>query len=155
MDEEQLNPTQLQLLPQPSQCLAQHVQAAWERTQERPGTPRPAHGSCPSSCHQHPAPGKKALKDKAASGGDLSPAPLCPTDLRGTAPAKREQSLAWGLLLTAFVCPDVQLLRQLGDHQEGPPALALLGFEDVSKDMVSDVQDILPFGPQQVTDCVR
>lgn len=152
MNEEQLNPTQLQLLPQSSQCLTEHVQAAWERTQERPGTP---HRSCSSSCHQYPALRKKALKDKAASGGDLSPAPLCPANLRGTAPAKREQSLACGLLLTAFVCPDVQLLRQLGDHQKGPPALAFLGFEDVSKDMVSDVQYILPFGPEQVTDCVR
>lgn len=72
-----------------------------------------------------------------------------------TRQARAKPGLGFARLLTAFVCPDVQLLRQLWDHQEGPPALALLGFEYVSKDMVSDVQDILPFGTQQVTDCVR
>lgn len=72
-----------------------------------------------------------------------------------TRQARAKPGLGFAQLLTTFVRPDVQLLRQLGDHQEGPPALALLGFEDVSKDMVSDVQDIFPFGTQQVADCVR
>lgn len=53
--------------------------------------------------------------------------------------------------LTALVSPDVQLLGQLWYNQEGPPALSFLGLEDVSKDVVSDVNYVLPFGPQQVT----
>jgi len=52
--------------------------------------------------------------------------------------------------LTALVGPHVQLLGQLGYHQERPPALALLGLEDVSEDVVPDVDDVLPFGRQQV-----
>lgn len=53
--------------------------------------------------------------------------------------------------LTALVGPHVQLLRQLRYDQERPPALTLLGLEDVSKDVVPDVHDVLPLGPQQVT----
>lgn len=52
--------------------------------------------------------------------------------------------------LTAFVGPHVQLLRQLGYDQECPPALTFLGLEDVSEDMVTNVHDVLPLGPQQV-----
>ncbi|TNN71211.1 hypothetical protein EYF80_018559 [Liparis tanakae] len=52
--------------------------------------------------------------------------------------------------LTALVGPHVQLLGELGDHQERPPALPLLGLEDVSEDVVPDVDDVLPFGRQQV-----
>lgn len=53
--------------------------------------------------------------------------------------------------LTAFVGPHVQLLGQLGYDEERPPALALLGLEDVSEDVVPDVHDVLPLGSQQVT----
>lgn len=53
--------------------------------------------------------------------------------------------------LTTLVGPDVQLLGQLRNHQERSPALALLRLEDVSEDMVPDVQNVLPFGSQQVT----
>lgn len=52
--------------------------------------------------------------------------------------------------LTALIGPHVQLLGQLGYHQERPPALALLGFENVSKDMVPDVDYVLPFSSEQV-----
>lgn len=52
--------------------------------------------------------------------------------------------------LTALVGPHVQLLGQLGDNQERPPALTFLGLEDVSKDVVPDVDDVLPLGSQQV-----
>ncbi len=53
--------------------------------------------------------------------------------------------------LTALVSPHVQLLGQLRYNQERPPALTFLGLEDVSKDMVPDVDYVLPLGPQQVT----
>lgn len=53
--------------------------------------------------------------------------------------------------LTALIGPHVQLLGQLGDDQERPPALTLLGLEDVSEDVVPDVDDVLPFSAQQVT----
>lgn len=53
--------------------------------------------------------------------------------------------------LTALVGPHMQLLSQLGYHQERPPALTLLGLQDVSKDVVPDVDDVLPLGSQQVT----
>jgi hypothetical protein len=49
----------------------------------------------------------------------------------------------------------MQLLGQLGDDEEGPPALAFLGLEDVPEDVVSDVDYVLPLGPQQVTHDVR
>ena len=52
--------------------------------------------------------------------------------------------------LTAFVGPHVQLLCQLRYNQERPPALAFLGLEDVSKDVVANVHYVLPLGPQQV-----
>lgn len=53
--------------------------------------------------------------------------------------------------LTALVGPHMQLLGQLGYHQERPPALTLLGLQDVSKDVVPDIDDVLPLGSQQVT----
>lgn len=53
--------------------------------------------------------------------------------------------------LTALVGPHVQFLRQLGDDKECSPALTFLGLEDVSEDVVPDVHDVLPLGPQQVT----
>lgn len=57
--------------------------------------------------------------------------------------------------LTTLVGPNVQLLGQLRNHQERSPALTLLRLEDVSEDMVPNVQNVLPFGPQQVTHDVR
>lgn len=54
-------------------------------------------------------------------------------------------------VLTALVGPNVQLLGELRDHQESPPALALLGFENVSKDVVTNVDDVLSFDAQQIT----
>lgn len=138
MDEDSSTPPSSSFSP--SQGLAADGQEARDGAWERPGTLPAAHRELPSSCHQHPTPGRRPRgqtgEGERQRAGVISP--LRP-------PAR---------LLTAFVSPDVQLLRQLGDHQEGPPALALLGFEDVPKDVVSDVQDILPFGPQQVTDCV-
>lgn len=97
MDEEQLNPTQLQLLPQPRQRLADYAQAAWERAQGRPGTLRPAHRELPQLLPPTPRPREKGPKGEVASQGELSPAPLCPGNHRGAAPGKQEQSLAWGL----------------------------------------------------------
>lgn len=52
--------------------------------------------------------------------------------------------------LTALVRPHMQLLGQLRDHQERPPALTLLRFENVTKDVVSDVDNVLPFSTEQV-----
>ena len=57
--------------------------------------------------------------------------------------------------LTTLVGPHVELLSQLRDDQEGPPALPLLGLQDVSKDVVPDVHNVFPLGPQQVTHNVR
>ncbi len=57
----------------------------------------------------------------------------------------------FGFSLTALVSPHMQLLRQLRYHQESPPALTLLGFENVAKNVVTDVDDVLSFGTQQVT----
>lgn len=53
--------------------------------------------------------------------------------------------------LTALVSPHMQLLGQLRYHQESPPALTLLGFENVTENMVSNVYNVLPFSTQQVT----
>lgn len=52
--------------------------------------------------------------------------------------------------LTALVSPHMQLLGQLRYHQESPPALTLLGFENVTKNVVSNVDDVLSFSTQQV-----
>lgn len=49
----------------------------------------------------------------------------------------------------------MQLLGQLRYDQERPPALTLLRFENVTKNVVSDVDDVLSFSTQQVTDDVR
>lgn len=57
--------------------------------------------------------------------------------------------------LTALVSPDMQLLGQLRYHQESPPALTLLGFENVTENVVSDVDDVLSFRTKQVTHDVR
>ena len=67
----------------------------------------------------------------------------------------RARVYVFAFRLTALVGPHVQLLGELGDHQERPPALALLGLEDVSEDVVPDVHDVLPLGPQQVAHNVR
>lgn len=97
MDEEQLNPTQLQLLPWPRQHLADYTQKplgkstgkAWDpKASPQRGTPAPA-----TSIQTQ---GKRP-KGEVASQGDLSPAPLSPGDLRGAASDKQEQSLARGL----------------------------------------------------------
>lgn len=54
-------------------------------------------------------------------------------------------------VLTALVSPDVQLLGQLRYHQERPPALTLLGLQNVSKNVVANVDDVLSFDAQQIT----
>lgn len=56
--------------------------------------------------------------------------------------------------LTALVGPNVQLLSQLRNHQERSPALTLLRLQDISKDVVTDVQDVLSFCSQQITNYV-
>lgn len=53
-------------------------------------------------------------------------------------------------VLTALVGPNVQLLGKLRYDQKGPPALTLLGLKDVSKDVVTDVDDVLSFDAQQI-----
>ena len=57
--------------------------------------------------------------------------------------------------LTSLVLPHLQLVNELGDHQEGLPALTFLRLQDVPEDVVPDVHDVLPLGPQQVTHHVR
>lgn len=54
-------------------------------------------------------------------------------------------------LLTALLRPDLQLPGQLRHHQEGAPALPLLGLEDVPEDVVPHVEDVLALHSQQVT----
>ena len=58
-------------------------------------------------------------------------------------------------LLTALPHPDAQLAGQLGHHQEGSPALPLLGLEDVPEDVVPHAGNVLALHAQQVTDHVR
>lgn len=48
----------------------------------------------------------------------------------------------------------MQLLGQLRYHQECPPTLTLLRFENVTKNVVSNIDDVLSFSTQQVTDDV-
>lgn len=54
-------------------------------------------------------------------------------------------------VLTALVSPNMQLLGKLRYHQESPPALALLGFKNVSKNVVTNVDNVLSFDAQQIT----
>lgn len=58
-------------------------------------------------------------------------------------------------VLTALVSPNVQLLGKLRYHQESPPALTLLGLQNVSKNVVTNVDDVLSFDAQQITHNVR
>lgn len=53
-------------------------------------------------------------------------------------------------VLTALVGPNVQLLGKLRYDQESSPALTLLGFKNVSKDVVTNVDDVLSFDAQQI-----
>lgn len=57
--------------------------------------------------------------------------------------------------LTALVSPHMQLLSQLRNHQKCSPALTFLWLEDVSKDVVTDIQNVLPLCSQQITHYVR
>lgn len=57
--------------------------------------------------------------------------------------------------LTALVGPYMKLLGQLRYNQECSPALTFLGLEDITKNMIPNVNDILPLCPQQVTHNVR
>lgn len=58
-------------------------------------------------------------------------------------------------VLTALVGPNVQLLGKLRYHQESPPALTLLGLQNVSKNVVPNVDNVLSFDAQQITNNVR
>lgn len=51
-------------------------------------------------------------------------------------------------VLTTLVSPNVQLLGKLRYHQESPPALTLLGLQNVSKNVVTNVDDVLSFDAQ-------
>lgn len=51
-------------------------------------------------------------------------------------------------VLTALVSPNMQLLGKLRYHQESPPALTLLGLQNVSKNVVTNVDDVLSFDAQ-------
>lgn len=57
--------------------------------------------------------------------------------------------------LTALISPHMKLLGQLWYHQESPPALTLLGLENVTENVVSDVDDVLSFSTKQVAHDVR
>lgn len=48
---------------------------------------------------------------------------------------------------TLLSSPDTQLLGQLRNHQGSPPAQLLLKIEDVPKDVVPNVQYVLPLHP--------
>lgn len=59
----------------------------------------------------------------------------------------REEEAGSGrlMLLTLFLLPHLQLLRELGQDEEGLPALTLLGLENVAVDVVPHIEDVLPF----------
>ena len=57
--------------------------------------------------------------------------------------------------LTSLVLPHLQLVNELGDHQEGLPALTFLRLQDVPEDVVSHIEDVLALHVQQVNDDVR
>lgn len=59
------------------------------------------------------------------------------------------------MLLTLLLLPHLQFLGELWYNEEGLPALALFGLEDVAEDVVSNVEDVLPFHVQQVAHNVR
>ena len=50
----------------------------------------------------------------------------------------------------AFFCPHAHLLHQLRDDEEGAPATDFLGLENVTIDVVSNVQDIFTSSSQQL-----
>lgn len=79
---------------------------------------------------------------------------LCPFSM--TYYLKTDRSLLNVMLkpLTALVSPHMKLLGQLRYDQERSPALALLGLENVSKNVVSNVDDVLSFSTQQVANDV-
>lgn len=54
-------------------------------------------------------------------------------------------------VLTSLLCPHLQLLGQLRHHQKGLPTLPLLGLQDIPKDVVPHIKDVLPLHIQQVT----
>lgn len=58
-------------------------------------------------------------------------------------------------VLTALVSPNVQLLGKLRYDQESPPSLTLLGLQNVSKNVVPNVDDVLSFDAQQIAHNVR
>lgn len=58
-------------------------------------------------------------------------------------------------VLTALVSPNVQLLGKLRYHQESPPALTLLGLQNVSKNVVTNIDNVLSFDAQQIAHNVR
>lgn len=53
-----------------------------------------------------------------------------------------------------LIRPNVQLLHQLRHHQERTPPPHLLRLEDVAKDVVSDVQNVLALGTDQLREDV-
>lgn len=59
------------------------------------------------------------------------------------------------LVLTFLFLPHLEFLSELRYNQKRLPSLTLLRLEDVAKDVVANVEDILPFDIQQFTDDVR
>lgn len=68
----------------------------------------------------------------------------------------KQQQAQYGLqVLTLLLLPQLHLLRELWYDQESLPALTLLGFENVSKDVVANIENVFTFDLQQITDDVR
>lgn len=59
------------------------------------------------------------------------------------------------LVLTFLLLPQLQLLGEFWYDQKRFPALAFLRLEDVAKDVVSNIEDVLTFDIQQITNDVR
>lgn len=54
-------------------------------------------------------------------------------------------------MLTFPLLPNLQLLGELRYNEEGLPALAFLWFKDVSKYVISNIEDILASDVQQIS----
>lgn len=60
----------------------------------------------------------------------------------------------WILALTFPFLPHLQLFGELRYNQKGLPALALLRLQDVAKDVISHIEDVLTYDAQEIANNV-